>query len=262
MRSQAVKDIVLAEGAIAHLFERYGIDYCCHGEETLEAVCAKKDLDINLVLKEIEALKLSRPYSFLHGDLWDEEFLIEYIVENHHRYCRATIPLLLEQLAKVNESHGDKFPYLKPVMFLFQRAAHEIEQHMRKEEMILFPYFKSLASAREFSRRRPLAPFVTIDGPITRMEQEHDETSQIFAKIRALLNDFTIPNGVSTMHGTVIKGLAAFTNDLHQHVHLENNMLFPRVLTLEQSFDKRTGFPLEDHPPMRQREIINSYRHA
>ena len=262
MRSQAVKDIVLAEGAIAHLFERYGIDYCCHGSETLEVVCAKKDLDIDVILNEIEALKRSRPYSFLHGDLWDEEFLIEYIIENHHRYSQATIPVLLDQLAHVNESHGDRFPNLKPVMFLFRRAAHEIEQHMRKEEMILFPYFKSLASAREFSRRRPLAPFVTIDGPISRMEQEHEETSQIFAKIRALLDDFTIPNGASPMHSAVIKGLAAFTNDLHQHVHLENNMLFPRVLALEQSFDKRTGFPLQDHPPMRQNEITHSYHRA
>jgi regulator of cell morphogenesis and NO signaling len=243
--------MVLAEGALAHLFERYGIDYSSHGEETLEALCAKKDLDLNTILAEIEAMKLTRPYSFLHGDLWDEEFLIEYIVENHHRYCRAMIPVLLEQLAQVNESQGDprmtdhaRFPYVKPVMFLFQRAAHEIEQHMRKEEMILFPYFKSLASAREFSRRRPLAPFITIDGPIARMEQEHDETGQIFAKIRALLNDFTIPNGASAMHGALIKGLEAFVNDLHQHVHLENNMLFPRIRILEEAFDARTGMPL------------------
>jgi regulator of cell morphogenesis and NO signaling len=261
MRSQAVKDIVFAEGAIAHLFERYGIDYCCHGYETLEMVCAKKGLDIDLVLKEIEALKLSRPYSFLHGDLWDEEFLIEYIVKNHHRYSRAMIPMLLGQLIHVNESHEDRFPYLKPVIFLFQRAARDFEQHMRKEEMILFPYFKSLASAREFSRRRPLAPFVTIDGPISRMEKEHEETDQIFAKIRALLSDFTIPKEASVMHSAVIKGLEAFTNDLHQHMHLENNMLFPRVLALEQSFDKRTGFPLEDHPAVRPKEVTSRFHH-
>ncbi len=201
MRTQPIKDIIRAEGALAHLFERYGIDYCCHGSETLETACVKKGLDVDLVLQEIEALKQSRPYSFLHGDLWGEEFLIEYIVENHHRYSRAMIPLLLEQLAHVNESHGDRFPYLKPVMFLFQRAAHEFEQHMRKEEMILFPYFKSLASAHEFSGRRPLAPFVTVDGPIARMEQEHEETAQIFAKIRALLGNFTVPNGACAMHG-------------------------------------------------------------
>jgi regulator of cell morphogenesis and NO signaling len=110
--------------------------------------------------------------------------------------------------------------------------------------MILFPYFKSLASAHEFSGRRPLAPFVTVDGPIARMEQEHEETAQIFAKIRALLGNFTVPNGACAMHGAVVKGLEAFTNDLHQHVHLENNMLFPRIRILEEAFDKRTGLSI------------------
>src|ERR1035437_4520226 len=127
-RSRPLKDLVLAEGAVAHLFERYGIDYCCHGEETLEAACLKKSLDVGAILNEIEALRLTRPYSFLHGDLWSEEFLIESIIENHHRYSRATMPVLLEQLTQLNESHGERFPYLRPVMFLFQRAAHEIEQ--------------------------------------------------------------------------------------------------------------------------------------
>jgi regulator of cell morphogenesis and NO signaling len=244
MRTQAVKDIVLAEGATAHLFERYGIDYCCHGDETLEDVCAKKDLDPDIIIEEIGALKRSRPYSFLHSDLWDEEFLIEYIVKNHHRYSRAAIPQLLHQLAHLNTTHGDRFPNFKSVMLLFQHAAREIEQHMRKEEMILFPYFKSLVSAREFSRRRPLAPFVTVGGPISRMEKEHEETAQIFAKIRALLDGFTVPSGACAMHSTVIKGLEAFANDLHQHVHLENNVLFPRVRILEEAFDRRSGLPL------------------
>ncbi len=244
MITQTIKDIIQSDGALAHLFERYGIDYCCHGDETLEAVCAKKNIDTDIILEEIEVMKLARPHSFLHSDLWDEEFLIEYIVKNHHRYCRATIPIILEQLAKVNKQEGEHFSYLKPVIFLFQRAAHEIEQHMRKEEMILFPYFRSLAPAWEFSRRRPLAPFVTVDGPIARMEQEHDETGQIFAKIRALLNDFTIPKGACITHAEVIKNIEAFTNDLHQHVHLENNVLFPRILALEQLLDERISSSL------------------
>src|SRR5581483_6664423 len=116
MKQQPLKDLVLAEGALAHLFERYGIDYCCHGEETLESACEKKGLDLHTILSEIDGLKRSRPYSFLHGDLWDEEFLIEYIIENHHRYCRATIPILHEQLTALAESHSERYPFLKPVL--------------------------------------------------------------------------------------------------------------------------------------------------
>jgi len=243
MNSKPLKDLVLAESALAHVFERYGIDYCCHGEESLESACGRKGIDIAIVLQDIETMRGSHPYSFLHGDLWDEEFLIEYIVENHHRYCRATIPVLLDQLVKVSLEHGDRFPHFKLVQFLFQRATHEIEQHMRKEEMILFPYIKSLASAREFSRRRPMAPFLTIEGPVLRMKQEHEEVAQIFAKIRALLDGYTIPNNAYPMMRAVIAGIEAFSNDLHQHVHLENNMLFPRAQALEESFDERTGMP-------------------
>lgn len=242
--SQTIRDIVMADGAAAHLFERYGIAYFDgQGQETLRSVCEKKGLNLETVLSDMAALKRTRPYSFLHGDLWDEEFLIEYIVENHHRYCHATIPVLSKQLEQVCELEGERFPNLKLVRFLFQRAIHEIEQHMRKEEMILFPYFKSLASAQEFARQRPRAPFSSLDGPIERMTEEHEETAQIFSKIRALLDDFTVPEKASQLHASVIQGLEAFINDLHQHVHLENNLLFPRILVLEQSFDDRTGMP-------------------
>lgn len=241
---RAVKDLVLEEGALAHLFEKYGIDYCCHGEESLAAACERKGLAVDTVIHEMEAAKAARPNSFLHCDLWDEEFLIEYIVENHHRYCKATIPVLLTQLSKLSAEHGEKYSYIKPVMLLFQRGTHEIEQHMRKEEMILFPYIKSLASAVEFRRRRPMAPFLTISGPLVKMEEEHLEVANILTKIRALLSGYQVPGDACALHRSVITGLQAFTKDMHQHVHLENNILFPRARILEEAFDGRTGEPL------------------
>ena len=244
LKTRPIKDLVLEEGALAHLFERHGIDYCCHGEQTLEAACAKKGLGIDGIVQEIEVARAARPYSFLHCDLWDVEFLIEYIVENHHRYLKATIPVLLTQLATLVESHGDRYTYLRPVRMLFERAVREMEQHMRKEEMILFPYLKSMASAWEFGRRRPIAPFLTVVGPIGRMQEEHADIAQLFAKVRALLSDFRVPEGACTMHRAVIKGLQAFIKDVHQHVHLENNVLFERARELEAAFDTRTGQPL------------------
>jgi regulator of cell morphogenesis and NO signaling len=241
IRTRPVRDLVLEEGALAHVFERYGIDYCCHGEETLEVVCVKKDLDVQVVLREIEMTGIARPYSFLHCNLWDTEFLIEYIVNNHHRFCKAAIPVLLAQLSKLNAEQSNQYFYIKPLLLLFQRVSGEIEQHIRKEEMILFPYIKTLASAAELNRQRPIAPFFTIAGPIEKMEEEHHETAQVFAKIRALLSDFAVPEGACGTHRSVIKGLQAFVYDMHQHVHLENNLLFPRVRDLERSFDTRKG---------------------
>ena len=241
LKGRAVKDLVLEEGALAHLFEKHGIDYCIHGEESLESACSRKGLAIEEVVHEMERAREARPYSFLHSDLWDEEFLIEYIVENHHRYVKATLPVILTQLGTLVQQSGEQHSSLKLVLLLFQRAAREIEQHMRKEEMILFPYIKSLASAAEFGRRRPMAPFVTIDGPLVSMQDEHLEIEQALAKIRALLSDYHAPSDATLLHRTFISAMQAFTKDMHQHIHLENNLLFPRARVLEALFDVRTG---------------------
>jgi len=232
--------MVIEQAALAHLFERHGIDYCCNAEETLEAACAKKGLDIEDILIEIRNLEQTRSYSFLHCELWHLEFLVDYIVENHHKYLNEMMPMLAGQLKKLIGAHGDKYPYLKPVLMLYEEAQHEMAQHMQKEEMILFPYIKSLASAKEFSRARPRAPFFSVDGPLQRMEEEHETMGQLLARIRALLNDFQVPEGACNTHRAVIKGMQAFIKDVHQHVHLENNLLFPRARGLEQSFDQTT----------------------
>ena len=241
MKSSSIRELVLHQGAFAHVFERHDIDYCCHGEETLEAACGKKNIDLDALLTEMESTEAARPYSFLHGDLWGMEFLIEYIVENHHRFCKATIPVISTQLTKLNSSQGDEFPHIKPVVMLFERVSHDLEQHMRKEEMILFPYIKTLASAIELGRRRPITPFLTLDGPLKRMEQEHLETSQVFAKIKALLSDYTVPAGAGTMYRAAVRGMQGFIYDVHQHIHLENNLLFPRARDLERAFGGEDG---------------------
>jgi regulator of cell morphogenesis and NO signaling len=242
--TRSVKTLVLEDIALAHVFERYGIDYCCAGDETLEIACTRKGIVIESLVQDIETTKSVRPYSFLHSDLWDMEFLIDYIVENHHRYCKATIPVLLTQMHQLLDLHGAEYPHLRPVMMLFERMTREVEQHMRKEEMILFPYIKSLASAAEFERRRPAAPFLSVGVPIAKMEEEHLEIGQICAKLRALLLDFRVPEGIPALYRTVVKGLQAFIKDVHQHIHLENNMLFPRARDLETGFDAYTGQPV------------------
>jgi regulator of cell morphogenesis and NO signaling len=228
---------VLQQGALAHVFERQGIDYCCNGAVTLEEACVRKDIDIDELLFEIESTEAARPYSFLHVNQWGLEFLIEYIVENHHRYCKATIPVISTQLTNLIATESDKYPFMKPVAMLFERTARELEQHLRKEEMILFPYIKTLASAAELGRRRPIMPFLTLDGPLKRMEQEHLESTQAFAKIRALLSDYTVPQGASEAYRAAVRGMQAFIYDAHQHVHLENNLLFPRARDLERAFE-------------------------
>lgn len=222
--------------ALVPVFEKYGIDYCCGGSETLESVCRTKGLDTDRVRHEVEMVRRVRPYHPIHATLWDLEFLVDYIVKNHHTYLRESIPMLTAQLNKLTREEGERYPYLKQVALLFTRTVQGFELHMRKEEMLLFPYIKSLESAREVSRPKPIAPLLSLEAPIDHMREHHAETTQAFAKIRALLSDYAIPEDASVTHRAVLQGLQDFEIDIHQHLHLENNILFVRARELERTF--------------------------
>jgi regulator of cell morphogenesis and NO signaling len=239
MKTKPIRDLVLQQGALAHVFERHGIDYCCNGAVTLEEACARKDIDVDALMFEIDSTEAARPYSFLHVSQWGIEFLIDYIVENHHRYCKSAIPVISTQLKSLIASDGEMYPFMKPVAMLFERTARELEQHIRKEEMILFPYIKTLASAAELGRRRPITPFLTLDGPLKKMEQEHLDSTHAFAKIRALLSDYVVPPDATAMYREAVRGMQAFIYDVHQQVHLENNLLFPKARDLERDFGEK-----------------------
>ncbi len=236
-----IKDLVLEESGLVPIFEKYGIDYCCAENETLDAACAKRGLDSREIHREVEAVKHQPPYHPIHPSLWDLEFLVDYIVKNHHTYLRESIPMLTAQLTKLNHEQGHRHPHIKQIAMLFTRTVQGFELHMRKEEMLLFPYIKSLESAREVSRPKPMAPLLSLEVPIQHMREHHVETVQAFAKIRALLSDYAVPSDASATHRAVIHGLRDFEEDIHQHLHLENNMLFVRARELERSFDHEHG---------------------
>jgi regulator of cell morphogenesis and NO signaling len=231
---RTVGELVLEETALVPVFEKHGIDYCCGGSLTLKSACESKGLDYDAVRDEVEAVRFSRPYSAVHPDIWDVDFLIDFIVQNHHRYVTETLPVLRSQLKKLRAEHAVKFTYMTPLALLFETAARDLEVHQHKEEMILFPYLKSLASANEIGRARPASPFRSAELPISKMKEEHDSVGQIFARIRALLNNYTVPDGACMTHRALILGLREFERDLHQHIHLENNLLFVRALEMEQ----------------------------
>ena len=231
---RTVRELVLEENALVPVFEKHGIDYCCGATQTLKSACEAKSLDYEAVRDEVEAVRAARPYSPVHPDIWDCDFLIDFIVQNHHRYVTETLPVLRSQLKKLRAEHAVKFTYITPLALLFETAARDLEVHQHKEEMILFPYLKSLASANEIGRARPASPFRSAELPISKMKEEHDSVGQIFNRIRALLNDYTVPEGACMTHRALILGLRDFERDLHQHIHLENNLLFPKALAMEQ----------------------------
>ena len=231
--NRTVREMVLANPAAARVFEKFGIDYCCGGEKSLAEACSSAKVS----MKELAAALDKR----LPGDDerdWSKASLAElaaYIVTKHHGFTREEIRRLAPLLAKVISVHGGNHEELHQVRTLFAELAQEITTHMMKEEHMLFPYIEELEAAVN-RRLRPAPPmFGTVQNPVHMMMMEHDSSGQVLQKIRELTNDFAPPADACVSYQTLYKALQEFEADMRQHIHLENNILFPRAVELEAS---------------------------
>ncbi len=226
----AVKDLRKAA-----VFKKYGLDFCCGGKKTVKEACMEKGLDITRIeeaLQEVDRTKL--PGQPLAYDEWDLSFLIDYILNTHHAYVKKALPELMKYMTKVAGVHGQNHPELLVIKELLGEVNKELSAHLFKEERVLFPYIKELISA-ESGLRQPIASqFGTVQNPINMMEMEHELVGKNFEEIRSLSKDYTLPEDACTSYRVLYKSLEAFENDLHMHIHLENNIVFPKALLLEK----------------------------
>lgn len=239
MEKKTVAELVSDNYRTAEVFKRHGIDFCCGGKKSIAQVCIEKHLDELLLeqeLIEVQAQPVDLEHDFKN---WSPDFLVDYILQVHHKYVSNNIPLISEMAEKVARVHGHHNIETVEINGLWQQAAEELSVHMKKEELILFPYIKNLV---KFDRRElkqfPNSHFNTVKNPIRMMEQEHDEAGSLLHSIQKLSNDFTPPEYACNTYKVLYAKLQEFQNDLHQHVHLENNILFPAVITLEQKLQK------------------------
>lgn len=225
-----VSKIVAQNYKTAQVFTAHGIDFCCNGGIPLEQACQQKGIDLQVVTKQIEqALATPEAENFAAMPLDD---LVRHIEKVHHIYVRNTIPALTAYLTKLCRVHGERHPELFEVKKLFDQSAVELLQHMAKEEEILFPYIQALAAAQR--GQFPLSPphFGHLQNPITLMESEHEQEGSRFKKIAALTDGFTPPKDACQTYRVAFMVLQEFETDLHKHIHLENNILFPNALTM------------------------------
>lgn len=164
---------------------------------------------------------------------WSPAFLVDYILANHHAYVRAALPAILAHARKVADTHGERHPEMVEVARTFERVVAEMTQHMMKEEQILFPYVKSLAAQAEADCPASPSPFGTVANPIRMMEAEHESAGGAMRRIRELTGGYAPPDDACTTYRATLAELEEFERDLHQHVHLENDILFPRALEME-----------------------------
>jgi regulator of cell morphogenesis and NO signaling len=226
-----VGEIVATDFRTASVFEQFGIDFCCGGRRSVADACRTAAADPDAVGRALDAL--SRETAGGAGDerQWSVGRLIDYIVSTHHEYVRAALPAISQHLAKLVSVHGERHPELARIAATFDEVHQQLQQHMMKEEHVLFPYIRELATIP--GRPHP-SPFGTVKNPIRMMEREHQDAGDEMRLIRELTSGYTSPADGCTTYRVTFAELAQFERDLHRHVHLENNLLFPKAVALEQ----------------------------
>lgn len=212
----------------AEVFKKMGIDFCCGGKKSIADACKETGVDEQAVKAELEKLDEVKTNAFNY-DNWTLTFLADYIVNQHHSYVKDNTPLLRELTLKVATKHSDKHPELVQIYQKTHALLNELETHLKKEEVILFPYIKQLEANNEGHMA-----FDSVQAPISVMEQDHDLAGTLIHEIRALSDNYNPPANACNSYRLMLFKLEEFENDLMQHIHLENNILFPKAIQLEK----------------------------
>ncbi len=233
---KTVRELALENPAATRVFERLGIDYCCGGNKSLEEACRTAKLPIERVLDALEVADQSARASRVDRD-WQIEPLAElvaHIKSTHHKYVREEIARLGPLFDKVCSVHGKNHPEVLDIQGIFRGLAEELTMHLMKEEVVLFPYIVRMEES--IIQHEPVlpSPFGSVANPISMMEHEHDSAGNALRAMRETSSGYLAPAEACVSYKTLYTALAEFEADLHQHIHLENNILFPRAVTMEQ----------------------------
>jgi regulator of cell morphogenesis and NO signaling len=234
--AKTVREVALNNPAATRVFEKFGIDYCCGGNKSLEAACGEANLQIQQVLASLKSA-LAAADGRQEGKAWLTEplaDLIAHINNTHHKYTREEIARLRPLFDKLCNVHGDRHAELLQVRHDFQALAQELSTHMMKEEMVLFPYIERMEEAVVSGEPVLPGPFGTVNNPVAMMMHEHDSAGNLLRSMRELSSGYQPPASACVSYKTLYAALAEFERDLHQHIHLENNVLFPRAVEMER----------------------------
>jgi regulator of cell morphogenesis and NO signaling len=233
---KTVREIAIENPSSVRVFESLGIDYCCGGTRPLSDACSHANVDIDRVLELLSTA--SRDSQASEAGEWGGKplyDLIAHIVEKHHGFVRRETPRIASLLTKVVAKHGPLHPEINQIEPLFTAIGQELSTHMLKEEQVLFPYVARMEQATLTGKPIPEAFFGSVRRPIANMVAEHDDAGALLSQMRELSHAYTAPSGACPTFLALYRGLEEFERDLHQHIHLENNILFPRAIEMEQA---------------------------
>ena len=235
IKTDFIGDIVAQDFRTAAIFKKNGIDFCCKGGRTIDEACEPKNLDKNKIYQDIENLPKNDGNSIDYYS-WPLDLLADYVEKTHHRYVEEKTPILQQFLDKLCKVHGDRHPELFQVKELFDASAQDLAAHMKKEELILFPFVKNMVKAKISNQAIPQPPFGTVENPVNMMKHEHTVEGERLRNIAELTDEYTPPADACNTFRVTYAMLQDFENDLHKHIHLENNILFPNAIKLEKEF--------------------------
>jgi regulator of cell morphogenesis and NO signaling len=232
-KNDTVRDLAVRIPGATRLFERAGIDYCCGGGRTLEAACDAAGLSSDSMLTGLEELGSECTATGTDPTNLSLTELARHIVQKHHTFAFDELRRLATLLAKVRSKHERNHPELADVAYAFDRLAVDLLPHMNREERVLFPYVAAMERA-EAANERPSTPaFATIKNPVRVMSLEHDAAGETLAELRMATGGYAVPEDACLSFRALYEGLRDLEADLHEHIHLENNILFPRAVALE-----------------------------
>jgi len=233
--SQTIGEIVRDDIRAGKIFKRHDIDFCCGGKKTLKKACEEKNVNADVVQEELlDLMSRNNPFPEINPDKWELDFLADYIENIHHTYVKQNIPVITELAEKVARVHGEHAPELVKIKELFSQVVSELVPHMQKEELMLFPYIKRLTAVAKHKPEPTTMHVGSVKTPISVMEKEHEAAGALMEEIYLLSNTFTLPDRACNSYKLLYNSMAEFREDLHRHIHLENNILFPKAIKLEE----------------------------
>jgi len=237
--TQIIGELVAQDYRTASVFKKYGVDFCCQGNRTIADACMAKKVDPKSVITDLNQINQEQVSASTDYKSWPIDLLTDYIEKKHHRYVEDKTQEIKPYLDKICSVHGEHHPELFEIRDQFIASAGELAAHMKKEEFILFPFIRKLAKARQENMLIDAPAFGTIQNPIAMMHEEHTIEGDRFRKIEGLSNHYTPPNDACNTYRVTLALLQEFEQDLHLHIHLENNVLFPKAIEMEAELMRR-----------------------
>ncbi len=234
IEEKSVGEIVAGDYRAARVFEAHKIDFCCNGGRGIQEAAKEKDLDWHALVEEINKAIEGRPEEQPDFRSMPLDALADYIVKTHHQYAERQIGVVRPYLEKICQVHGKNHPELFRIKDIFYKISGVIITHQKKEEIMLFPFIKRLVKVHENREAFKNNTSATVKGPVSMLTDEHEEQGAAFRKIAGLSNDYTPPEDACNTYVATLNLLQDFERDLHKHIHLENNILFPKALELER----------------------------